>query len=250
MLSLTLALVLSAANPPPVEAWASKACPAPKKEPDSNVEFKAQLAARAECLKKAMNKALDKVIVPLKKKDPAAFKQWMSLQADYNRWVADACAAVEEANWVDTSTGERSFGTGYGGTEQECYQRQYAWRGFYADAWARNDWKALSTALDAFAKTAPQRQEQVNQYQKQAQAAAARAPAHVEQSDTPTQKLSKDDWKAYNERLERAASGPKALSERQCALVPKAGPTCAESFRASLISQLDFSEALGSPGAG
>lgn len=250
MLSLTLALVLSAANPPPVEAWANKACPAPKKEPDSNVEFKAQLAARAECLKKAMNKALDKVIVPLKKKDPATFKQWMSLQADYNRWVADACAAVEEAHWVDTSTGERTFGTGYGGTEQECYQRQYAWRGFYADAWARNDWKAISSALEAYSKTAPKVQEQVGEYQKRTQAAAATAPAQVPETADITRKLSKDDWKAYNERLERAASGPKTLAERQCTLVPKAPPTCAESFQASLTSQLDFSDALAGAGQG
>jgi hypothetical protein len=250
MLSLTLALVLSATNPPAVEAWAKKACPPAKGEPDSNVEYKARLAARAECLKKAMNKAVDKLIVPLKKKSPATFKEWMGLQADYNRWMGDACAAVEEAHWVDTSTGERSMGTGYGGTEQECLQGQYAWRGFYTDAWARNDWKALSAALDAYAKLAPQRQEQLGQYQKQTQATAALAPVHVEQTDTPTSKLTKDDWKAYNDRLERAATGPQALSQRQCTLVPKAGPSCAESFRASLISQLDFTEALAEHGGG
>lgn len=250
MLSLTLALVLSAANPPPVEAWASKACPAPKKEPDSNVEFKAQQGARSECLKRAMNKALDKVLLPLKKKDPATFKEWMGLQADYNHWMAEACAAVEEANWVDPSTGERSMGTGYGSSEQECLQRQYAWRGFYADAWARGDWKAISSALDAYAKLAPGLQEKLSQYQKQTQTAAASAPAQVQETEEVMHKLSKDDWKAYNDRLERAASGPKPLSERQCALVPKAPPTCAESFRASLMSQMDFSDALGAPAEG
>lgn len=250
MLSLTLALVLSAANPPSVEAWADKACPAPKKEADSNIEFKAQQGARSECLKKAMNKALDKVLVPLKKANPATFKEWMGLQADYNRWMADACAAVEEANWVDPSTGERSMGTGYGSSEQECLQRQYAWRGFYADAWARNDWKAISSALDAYAQVAPKLQEKLSQYQKQTQATAASAPAHVQETDTVMRKLSKDDWKAYNDRLERAANAPKPISEGQCALVPKAPSSCADSFRSSLISQMDFSDALGSPGAG
>ncbi|MBN1208259.1 MAG: hypothetical protein JXB05_25595 [Myxococcaceae bacterium] len=244
MLSLTLALVLSAANPPAVEAWANKACPLPKKEPDSNVEFKAQLSARAECLKKAMNTSLDKVIVPLKKKEPATFKQWMGLQADYNRWIADACAAVEEAQWTDTSTGERAMGTGYGTTEMECHQKQYAWRGFYADAWARNDWKALSAALEAYGQVAPRLQEGLSQYQKQAQAAAARAPASVGQSDTPSQTLTQEDWKHYNARLERAATAPQALAERQCALVPKADASCAERFRASLVSHLDFSDVL------
>jgi hypothetical protein len=250
MFSLTLALVLSAANPPAVEAWANKACPPSKKEPDSNVEFKAQQGARSDCLKKAMNKALDKVLVPLKKKEPATFKEWMGLQADYNRWMADACAAVEESNWVDPSTGERSMGTGYGSSEHECLQRQYAWRGFYADAWVRNDWKAISTALEAYAKTAPALREKLSQYQKQTQA-AANAPAHAQEADSATQTLSKEDWKVYNARLERAATGPQPLSERQCALVPKASAssTCAESFRASLVSQMDFSDALGTPGA-
>ncbi len=248
MLSLTLALVLSAAPPAPVEAWAKKACPLPKKEPQSNVEFKYQEDKRAECLKKAMNKAIDKLIVPLKKKDPATFKQWMALQADYNRWVADACAAVEEAYWVDPATGERTMGTGYGTAEMRCRQLQYAWRGFYADAWARNDWQGVSKALEGYAQAAPQRQEQLRTYTEQTRAAEARAPAQVEQSATPMQRLSKSDWKAYNERLERAANGPATLAERQCALVPKAPATCAETFRASLVSQMDLSEVLGGQG--
>jgi hypothetical protein len=249
MLSFTLALVLSATNPPPVEAWAKKACPLPKKEPQSNVEFKYQEDQRAECLKKAMNKAVDKLILPLKKKNPATFKQWMALQADYNRWVADACAAVEEAYWTDPSTGERSMGTGYGTAELQCRQRQYAWRGFQAEAWSRNDWQAVSKALEEYAKVATQRQEQLHTYTEQAKAAAARAPAQAEPSDTPTQKLTQSDWKAYNERLERAASAPPTLAERQCALVPKAPANCAETFRASLFAHLDFSEVLEGQGS-
>ncbi|HEX8704179.1 MAG TPA: hypothetical protein VF815_35430 [Myxococcaceae bacterium] len=248
MLSLTLALVLSATNPPPVEAWANKACPPPKKEAESNVEFKYQQDQRVECLKKAMNKAIDKLIVPMKKKDPAAFKQWMALQADYNRWVADACAAVEEAYWTDPATGERSMGTGYGVAEMQCRQQQYAWRGLQADAWARNDWQAVSKAMEEYAKVASQRQEQLRTYRDQAQAAAARAPAKAEPSDTPTQKLTQSDWKDYNERLERVSSAPPTLAERQCALVPKAPTGCAESFRASLLWHLDFSEVLSGQG--
>lgn len=250
MLSITLALVLSAAPSPAVEAWAKKVCPLPKKEAESNVEYKAQEGARAECLKKAMNKALDKVIVPLKKKEPAAYKKWMTLQADYNRWMADACAAVEEAYWVDTATGERSMGTGYGSAELQCRQGQYAWRGFYADAWARKDWQAISQALDEYAKVAPQRRELLSQFTEQAKAAAERAPEKVEPSDSPMQKLTKSDWKDYNARLERAASGPRALAERQCAMVPKAPATCVESFRASLFAQMDLSEVMGGPAGG
>ncbi|MFY0582231.1 hypothetical protein ACN28S_55290 [Cystobacter fuscus] len=100
---------------------------------------------RAECLRKAMNKALDRVILPLKKSRPEAFKEWMALQADYNRWMAEACAAAEEANWVDLTTGERSMGTGYGFTESQCLQRHHAWRGFHAEAWARGERNPLAS---------------------------------------------------------------------------------------------------------
>lgn len=249
MLALTLAAVL-AANPAPVDAWSNKACPPPKKAPDSNIEAKYAEQQRAECLKKAMNKALDKVIVPLKKSKPPAFKEWMSLQADYNRWMADACAAVEEANWVDLSTGERSMGTGYGFAEAECLQRQFAWRGFYADAWARKDWNAIQQALQGFSASATKARESLQKYRTQAQATAARAPVHVEESDQPVRPIPKDDWKPYLERLDRAAAGPEALARRQCALVPSPTPDCAQRFAESLSAQMDFSDALSNQESG
>jgi hypothetical protein len=249
MLAFTLAAVL-AANPSPVEAWAKKACPPPKQAPESNVEMKFVEQQRAACLRKSMNKALDKVLLPLKKQKPSVFKEWMALQADYNRWVADACAAVEEANWVDLSTGERSMGTGYGFTESGCQQQQFAWRGFYAEAWARNDWKAIQQALQGFAEPALKARESLQSYRTRAQQAAARAPVHVEESDLPVRPLSQADWKPYNERLERAASGPEALARRQCALVPSPSPDCAQRFADSLSAQLDFSDALSRPEGG
>lgn len=249
MLALTLAALL-AANPAPADAWSREACPPPKQTPDSNIEMKYMEQQRAGCLKKAMNKALDKVIVPLKKQKPAAFKEWMALQASYNRWMADACAAIEEAHWVDLSSGERSMGTGYGFTESQCLQRQYAWRGFYADAWAREDWKGIEQALQSFAEPASKARDSLQSYRSKAQAAAARAPAHVEESDTPMRPLAQTDWKPYLERLERAASGPAALARGQCALHPSPSPDCAQRFEDSLAAQLDFSEALGNQETG
>ena len=249
MLALTLAAVL-AANPTPVEAWSRKACPPPKQTPDSNIEMKFMEQQRAECLKKAMNKALDKVIVPLKKSKPPAFKEWMALQADYNRWMAEACASVEEANWVDLSTGERSMGTGYGFTESQCLQRQFAWRGFYADAWARKDWNGIQQALQGFGESSRKARDSLQSYRAQVQAAAARAPAHVEEADLPVRQLSQSDWKPYMERLERAASTPEALARRQCALHPSPAADCAQRFADSLSSQLDFSDALSNQETG
>ncbi|MGZ3456946.1 MAG: hypothetical protein ACXU86_00400, partial [Archangium sp.] len=61
MLALALAAVL-AVNPSPVEAWSTRACPPPTQTPGSNVELKFAEQQRAECLRKAMNKALDEVL--------------------------------------------------------------------------------------------------------------------------------------------------------------------------------------------
>ncbi len=142
------------------------------------------------------------------------------------------------------------MGTGYGFTESGCLQRQFAWRGFFADAWARNDWRALRQALQGFAEPARKARESLQSYRTRAQQAAARAPVHVEESDLPVRPLSQDDWKPYNERLERAASGPEALARRQCALVPSPSPDCAQRFADSLSTQLDFSDALSRPEGG
>jgi hypothetical protein len=249
MLALILAAVL-AATPAPVESWSRKACPPPKQTPDSNAELKFLAQKRAECLRKAMNKALDKVLLPLKKSKPSAFKDWMSLQADYNRWLADACAAVEESNWVDLSTGERSMGTGYGFTESGCLQQQFAWRGFYADAWARKDWTAIQQALQGFAESGRKARASLQSYRSRTKEAAARAPAQVEESELPMRQLTREEWKSYNERLERAAAGPEALSQRQCALVPIPTPDCAQRFSDSLSTPMDFTDALSNTGSG
>jgi hypothetical protein len=249
MLAIALAALL-AANPSPVETWSTRACPPPRQTPDSNVEMKFAEQQRSECLRKAMNKALDRVLVPLEKQKPADFKAWMALQADYNRWTADACAAVEEAHWVDLSTGERSMGTGYGLTESQCLQRQYAWRGFYADAWARKDWSALEQALQGFSEPARNARASLQAYRSRVRQAASRAPAHVEESDLPVRPLSQSDWKPFTERLERAAAGPEALARRQCALLPRPSPDCPQRFADSLAAGLDFSEVLGSPEGG
>jgi hypothetical protein len=142
------------------------------------------------------------------------------------------------------------MGTGYGFTENQCLQRQFAWRGFYADAWARRDWNGIQQALQGFAESSRRARDTLQSYRSKAQAAAARAPAHVEESDLPMRQLAQEDWKPYMERLERAASGPEALASRQCALHPSASPDCAQRLADSLTSQLDFSDALSNQESG
>jgi len=243
MLELALTLVLSS-SPSPVEAWAQQACPAPTRPAESSLEYKAREASRTGCLKRAMTRALDKTLRPLKKERAPALREWMGLQADYNRWMADACAAVEEARWVDLASGQRGMGTGYGATENECLQRQYAWRGFFADALARGDSRALDEALAAFVQPGSMRGGELRLYQQLTQEAAARAPAQVPETASTERLFTQEDWRHYNARLERAAVGPEALARRQCALLPLPVTECEARLRDSLVEQLDFHEAL------
>lgn len=205
---------------------------------------KAQEASRAVCLKRAMSRALEKVMAPLRKQKAPAFREWLILQADYNRWMSDACAAVEEARWVDLASGQRGMGTGYGAVENQCLLAQYAWRGFFADAVARGDAAALNAALAEFAQEAPVRRDEVGAYQRLAAETAARAPAQVGETAVAERTLTQEDWRVAVARLERAALGPQALSKRQCALLVLAVPECEQRLNDSLVAQLDFHDAL------
>jgi hypothetical protein len=249
MLVLPLALLLSA-TPPALETWTTRACPPSKAEPDSNVEMKLREQRRAECLRKAMNKALDRVILPLKKSRPDAFKEWMGLQADYNRWMAEACAAAEEANWVDLTTGERSMGTGYGFTESQCLQRHHAWRGFYAEAWARGERNPLAPLSPALEGPAAAARRAWNAYRDRVRQSAARAPAQAVDPSRPSRKLSRDDWKPYLERLERVLAGPELLAAQQCTLVSAPSADCVQRFADSLFAQLEPPQPPGSSEGG
>ncbi|MET0401588.1 MAG: lysozyme inhibitor LprI family protein, partial [Cystobacter sp.] len=236
MLVLPLAALLSAAPLAP-DVWSTRVCPPARGEPSSNVEMKFKEQQRAECLRKAMNKALDRVLLPLKKSRPEAFKAWMDLQADYNRWLSESCAAVEEVLWVDLSSGERSMGTGYGFTESQCLQRQYAWRGWYADAWARGE-RDPRQALPGLESSAAGARRAWTAYRDQVRHAASRAPVQVAGSSLPTRQLTREDWAPYEQRLERVLSGPDALAPRQCALAPPPAGDCPRSFAESLFVQL------------
>jgi hypothetical protein len=249
MLVLPLAFLLSAA-PPALESWAARACPPSKAEPDSNVEMKLREQRRAECLRKAMNKALDRVILPLKKSRPEAFKEWMGLQADYNRWMAEACAAAEEANWVDLTTGERSMGTGYGFTESQCLQRHHAWRGFHAEAWARGERHPLASLSPALEGPAAEARRAWNAYRDRVRQSAVRAPTQAGDPARPSRKLSRDDWKPYMERLERVLAGPELLAARQCTLLSAPPTDCVQRFADSLFAQMEPPQPPGSSEGG
>jgi hypothetical protein len=244
MFPLAVALCVLAAPPPAVVAWAQRACPVAPGEASSNAEFKVRQAERVACLERAMYRGLDTVVRPLQKKDAAAAAEWRSLQADYHRWAREACAALEEARWLNTRTGDRSMGTSYGTAERECLQAQYAWRGFFVQGWSRGGWKALFAALEASAREAPRRQEALAGYTEQAAAAAARAPAHAAPQDSLSHPLTREEWTRYLSRLSRIAHVPQALAERQCALLPKPDAACPPRLVSGFMEPLDFQVAL------
>src|SRR6185503_4803596 len=111
------------------------AAPCPEKKADSNVELKGNAFDRANCLKRAMDARLDEIIVPLKKSDPAKFKKWMAVQANYNRWTEESCALVEELFWVDFDERVAWTGTAVGLSNNECLQRLRADRYEFAARW-------------------------------------------------------------------------------------------------------------------
>ncbi|MBM7112665.1 hypothetical protein [Archangium primigenium] len=251
MLVLPLALLLST-TPPAVMGWAGRACTTPKQTPQSTMDLKVREEEHAECLRKAMGRALDKVLASAKagaagkRPTPALAGQVLALQADYERWVSDACAVMEEVTWMDVSTGERFMGTGYGLTRSECQQRQFAWRGFYLDVWARGEWSALGPVFEAQGGAARTARQFLLDHRTQVQRAASLAPAHGAAAALPGRKLSQADWSLYLERLARVLSAPESLARRQCEVLPSAAqPTaeaCVQRFADSLLAPLDFPE--------
>lgn len=246
MLALPLTVLLLGVPPPPaVEAWAEKACPVSKQTPDSNVEMKLGQKRRATCLREAMDRAHERLV--LKRARGPAARPWMALHADTVEWMTQACAALEEANWVDVSTRERSIGTGYGFTESQCLQRSFASRGYCVEAWERAEDKALARVLPSLASSAHEARASLERYRERVHQAAAQTPAPA--SERRARELSREDWGAWGERLERVAAGPEALAQRQCELLARPGPACVQPLADALSAPLDFSESLGNPDA-
>ncbi|QSQ20688.1 hypothetical protein JY651_36455 [Pyxidicoccus parkwayensis] len=150
-LFLILPLALHAAPEPdaPVSAYLEAACAEevrakgpqdPDAEP-TTADMRNAEDARVACSKKAMEKELDAFLVPLKKKDPAAFKAWMALQADYNRWTSASCDIDERLS------GEGGSMAGF--TEMACAQRARSHRAWFAKQLASGDLKPFWTVVDA-----------------------------------------------------------------------------------------------------
>jgi hypothetical protein len=207
---------------------------------ESNVEMKGRESARTECLRRSMNRALDRVLLPLKAAKSPRFREWMALQAEHNRWVREACGQVEDAQWLDLARGERSWGTGYGYAATACEQRELASRGLFADAVAQGEPVALAPA-DA-TKSAAAR----TQYVKALEATAKRAPVSLtpEQQDSQTLKrLTRTELQALAKDVAALQPRAEALAKRQCALLAKPPKGCEATLAAQLLAPIDPSSA-------
>ena len=242
MLALLFAALVSAA-PPVAEVWAQGECPRSQAVAASNTEMKLEQRQRAECLRKAMDRTLARLLRPLEKSQPGVHAEWKALQEDYLRWVEDVCTSAEEVHWVDLTLGERSIGTGYGLTESVCLQRQFAWRGYSAALWARGEGKALGRVLEPLGEPALKARRRLEEYQARVQHAVGRVSTR--NKGLPSRQLSREEWAPYTARLERVAAGPEALARRQCALLPRPPAECVERLADGLWVQLSLSEVLG-----
>ena len=230
MFALLLAVSLAASpRPSLVDAWADKTCPLGKGG-DSNVEQKQLQFERSECLAKAMNRELDRFLVPRRKKDPAAFKTWMALQADSNRFVKDWCQAAEDLQWIDLQHRARTSGSGVGTTHLSCLQSSSAQRGFFARALASGELAPFWSSVDA-----------VQPAGKKSLAAIADTLKRVRTAGTSGNAegmvpLSPKEWADLTAQLTALARRPGELAKGHCAALSKAPADCAAKLEAWFAS--------------
>lgn len=241
-----LLLVLVVAGDPPAAAdleparasaadeWAASVCPESGAEAASNVEQKEQAAAQVKCLERAMNRAIDQSLVPLKKTNPKAFRAGMALQAKFNRWKTDSCRLEEDTFWMDTESGTRTDGSARGTMMTECRRRLTAARGLEAAAtadaarWA-GPWRA---ALDLAAHDEPASAAALKEYAGEVarahkQAALRGAPTGAAPVGADPAPISERDWLAVELRLDGALGTANELARGSCeAKGPSGGAAC------------------------
>lgn len=218
MTALPLLALLLAAEPVPSEqAWADKTCAPAYGE--SNVEYKQREADRVACLRRAMNRALDRVLLPLKAQRAASFREWMGVQADFNRFAAAACSAVEEAQWVSLEEGMAFGGTAAGDVERRCLEDAFAWRALFAESVAAADAAGLEARLAGRARAGVVTEETARAYLRAVRAASERAPEKAPPEDVGSVHLSRADLQQMADALEKLFAMPGPLARRQCTLL-------------------------------
>lgn len=228
-----LALAL-AASPDLPGRFLRDACPDTHKDSDSNVELKRKLEERATCARKAMDKELDRVIVPWKKRDAARFHAWMALQAEDNAWTEAVCDLAEELFWVDLDAGTRSDGTARSTTRMACLLGLRSHRGAFARAIAEKELRRWQRFLEGERDGAAKAQAELDQVLAVAgklQAVDAGPPPR----DAVELPLTRADWARLAALATRVKEGPAKLAAGQCALLPE-WKECAAVLEPALLS--------------
>jgi hypothetical protein len=177
----------------------------PRKEATSNLEMKADMAATADCLKRAYTADLDRALLPLKSGDRPRFDALMKEQALWNKLMEDACWLAELANWVDIEAGTLDDGTARSTWLLACRQVAGLERDYYARALASGDVAGLAQRVQALEGTGRTAMEHVRALQL---GAARLRPAR---GDRTVGEYPRPMTEPEREELERRA---KAVSER------------------------------------
>ena len=213
-----LALALTGAPDLPAR-FARDVCPDTHRPDDSNVDYKRKLEDQVSCTKKAMNKELDRVILPLKAKDPTRFHAWMTLQAEDNAWTDAVCALAEALFWIDLETGLRSDGTARTTTQLSCLLALHAHRGAFARALAAREsgkWQRYLEGQREGGARALAELEQVLTVSHRFLQADAGAPGR----DAVEVPLTAAEWADLSALATKVKEGPAHLAAAQCALLP------------------------------
>jgi hypothetical protein len=217
---LALSLTLHGTPKPdaPVRAYMSQACPEQEAETTDDgtpttAGMRNAAGARVDCLKKAMDRELDAFLVPLKEKDPAAFKTWMALQADFNRWRVAVCELYERTSGNDGSM------AGFG--ELSCAQEVGSHRAWFAKLLAAGDLKPFWTVVDALRE---QGQESATGTVKML--AAAKAAGADDDAENPLVGLEPKELKAFEKKLAETNATLKKLAQGQCKALKDAPAGC------------------------
>jgi ABC-type uncharacterized transport system auxiliary subunit len=125
---------------------------APAHPATNNLETKFQMSETATCVEHAMDRELDKVLLPLKITQPARFRALMEQQAAYRRLESSLSFLAEETTWVDFVRGTRSDGTARGIAKMSATHAVWLDRVAYARALAAGDATALAADVKAHQK--------------------------------------------------------------------------------------------------
>ena len=184
---------------------------------DNNMEQKQQQLAAAQCVERAMNRELDRVLLPLKASSPARFRTLMDQQASYRRFGEALAFLAEEAMWVDFTDGTRSDGTMRSIALVSCMDATALARTVYAEALAAADAGAMASEIREVAKRGAKTKKALAEIEAGATKHTLHAPKPPEPGATA---MTTADWKTLFDRAQSTGELAATLARSTCADFP------------------------------